>query len=217
MNRAIWVVRHAEREDNVNENWEKLPGARDLKPDNTMLSERGRQQARECGARFRDIKIANVFASPYDRTIETASTIVAGKNLLVKAEPGLCESLHHCEDPPSFWDVAKLKLKYPLIDANYAPVYSKRQLPRMEFGDPACIPRIRYTITRLTQRYTDDLLFVSHGGPIACIHKIWHDQYIHVGQATISKFVEVEKGKFRLEFSGDCRHLSDRTNLRPYL
>ncbi|CAJ0606631.1 unnamed protein product [Cylicocyclus nassatus] len=214
--RIVWVVRHAEREDNVNENWETLAAARGLKSDNTMLSERGRQQAKECSKRFQNIKLSNVFASPYDRTIETACIIVKDQGLQVKPEPGLCESLHHCEDPPSFWESDKLRLKYPLVDSDYAPIYPRRHLPKAEFGDQACTPRIRYTITQLTEKYTGDLLFVSHGPPIACIHEVWHNRYFYVGQATISKFVEIEKRKFRLDFSGDCRHLSDRTNLRPY-
>ncbi|EYC00815.1 hypothetical protein Y032_0112g274 [Ancylostoma ceylanicum] len=61
-----------------------------------------------------------------------------------------------------------------------------------------------------------DLLLVSHGAPIAAIHKVWNNQYLYVGQATVSKFIEVEKGMFRLEFSSDASHLSDKSNLRPW-
>ncbi|KHJ89933.1 phosphoglycerate mutase family protein [Oesophagostomum dentatum] len=214
--RVVWVVRHAEREDNINKSWRDLPAARDLGLDNPMLSERGRRQCMECAARFRDIKIAHVFASPYDRTIETASIIVAGRNLLVKPELGLCESLHHCTDPPGFWDTARLKKKYPLVDAAYVPIFSRHTLPKVEFGDYASTPRIRSTLISLTEKYSGDLLLVSHGAPIACVHKVWHDQYFYVGQASVTKFVEVEKGKFRLEYSADISHLSDKNNLRPW-
>ncbi|XGW19964.1 hypothetical protein V3C99_003632, partial [Haemonchus contortus] len=214
--RTIWVVRHAEREDNINRGWRKLPGGSDLLSDNSMLSERGRTQAKECATRFRKIDIAHVFASPYDRTIETASTIVADKNLLVKPEPGLCEALYLCHNPPGFWDTDKLKEKFPLVDTDYVPVYSKHTLPKEGFGDDACVPRVRTTLNRLTEKYDGDLLLVSHGAPIGAIHEIWGKDFTYVGQATVSKFVETEKGKFRMEFSSDASHLSDKSNLRPW-
>ncbi|PIO70699.1 hypothetical protein TELCIR_07438, partial [Teladorsagia circumcincta] len=76
--------RKGEEEDNVNPDWQRLPEAKGLKIDNPMLSARGRKQARECAARFRDVNIAHIFASPFDRTMETASIIAECKDLLVK-------------------------------------------------------------------------------------------------------------------------------------
>ncbi|KIH53088.1 hypothetical protein ANCDUO_16794 [Ancylostoma duodenale] len=148
------------REDNINVNWRRLPLARDLAIDNSMLSERGRGQAKECAA----------------RTIQTASIIAAEKNLLVKVcfprknnvnqfdnllqpEPGLCEALHHCCDPPAFWTPEKLKEKYPLVDTKYIPVVPRTSLPKQEFGDNACKPRIRVTLNRLTEKYEGETLF----------------------------------------------------------
>ncbi|KAK6727226.1 hypothetical protein RB195_005125 [Necator americanus] len=123
--RAVWVVRHAEREDNINEDWRKLPSARVLTFANSMLSKRGREQAKECAARFRDVNITNVFASPFDRTIEAASIIVADKKLLIKPEPGLCDLLFYSDGTPGFWVSEKLKEKYPLDDTKYVPVFTK--------------------------------------------------------------------------------------------
>lgn len=90
-----------------------------------MLSARGKQQAKECQARFKNTKIDHVFASPFDRTVETASVIVGDKDLKVKAEGGLCEALYLCEKPPGFWETEKLAEKFPLIDRDYVPVYSR--------------------------------------------------------------------------------------------
>ncbi|KAK6727229.1 hypothetical protein RB195_005127 [Necator americanus] len=214
--RAVYVVRHAEREDNINRNWKKLAAVQNLADDNPMLSQRGRLQAKECAARFKNIEIRNVFASPYDRTMETASIIVADKGLLVKPEPGLCEVLHHCLNPPGFWETIKLKQKYPLVDTKYVPVFTKQSLPKEHFADNACLPRIRTTVTKITEKYEGDLLLVSHAPPIGAIHELWDLRYTCVGQATVSKFIEVEKGKFRLEFSADASHLSSQRNLRPF-
>lgn len=214
--RTIWVVRHAEREDNINRNWRSLPSASGLTSDNSLLSERGRLQAKECAERFRKVNIAHVFASPFDRTIETASIIVADKNLLVKPEPGLCEALYLCEKPVGFWDTKDLKEKYPLVDTDYIPVYSKNTLPKEGCSDDACLSRVRSTLNRLTEKYDGDFLLVSHGAPIGAIHEIWTGDFTYVGQATVSKFVQVDKGKFRMEFSNDASHLSDKRNLRPW-
>lgn len=47
--RIFYVIRHAEREDNINQNWQKLHP--DKKFDNSPLSARGKVQAEELGKR----------------------------------------------------------------------------------------------------------------------------------------------------------------------
>ncbi|EYC16654.1 hypothetical protein Y032_0033g2766 [Ancylostoma ceylanicum] len=169
-----------------------------------------------CGEKFSKVNLNHVFASPYDRTIETASIIVADKGLLVKPEPGLCEGLYMCEKPPGFWEPEKLKEKFPLVDTDYISVFSKHTLPKEGFGDDACIPRVRTTLNRITEKYDGDIMLVSHGAPIGAIHEIWMGEFKYVGQATVTKFIETEKGKIRMEFSSDASHLSDKRNLRPW-
>ncbi|ETN82864.1 phosphoglycerate mutase family protein [Necator americanus] len=210
--RAVYVVRHAEREDNINRNWKKLAAVQNLADDNPMLSQRGRLQAKECAARFKNIEIRNVFASPYDRTMETASIIVADKGLLVKPEPGLCEVLHHCLNPPGFWETIKLKQKYPLVDTKYVPVFTKVSPCK----NNVTVTYFTVSVTLTSSFVLGDLLLVSHAPPIGAIHELWDLRYTCVGQATVSKFIEVEKGKFRLEFSADASHLSSQRNLRPF-
>ncbi|EYC21551.1 hypothetical protein Y032_0019g3892 [Ancylostoma ceylanicum] len=77
----------------------------------------------------------------------------------------------------------------------------------------ATVPTLVYGHLELT---IGDLLLVSHAPPIGSIHELWDLQITCVGQATVSKFIEVEKGKFRLEFTGDASHLSNKRNLRPF-
>uniref|UniRef100_A0A0N4X9W2 Pyridoxal-phosphate dependent enzyme n=1 Tax=Haemonchus placei TaxID=6290 RepID=A0A0N4X9W2_HAEPC len=96
-----------------------------LRWDNPMLSGRGRKQARECAERLVDVNIAHIFASPFDRTMETAAIIAEGRDLLIKPEAGLCEVLTECGKPPGFWSTKRLKRKFNWVDSEYEPVYEK--------------------------------------------------------------------------------------------
>lgn len=125
MPRVLWVVRHAEREDNINSNWRKTANPHKLKSDNSPLSSRGHQQAKELAARleeifltvkaqsreiclndilikknflenfhqfrFANVHIDHIFASPFERTVETATAIASEIKIPIKLEPGLCE------------------------------------------------------------------------------------------------------------------------------
>ncbi|CAI5437696.1 unnamed protein product [Caenorhabditis angaria] len=214
--RKIWIVRHAEREDNINKNWRRLEEAEDLARDNSMLSERGRQQAKECQQRFKNAQIDHCFASPFDRTIETASTIVEGKGLKVKAEGGLCEALYLCEQPPGFWETAELAEKFPLVDTAYFPEFSKFTLPREGCGDDACVSRVRQTLKKLFERHEGNLLLVGHGASIGACHEVLMGEFKYVGQATVSEFEETAPNCYRHKYSSDASHLSDKKNLRPW-
>ena len=55
------------------------------------LSERGREQARAVAAALRDVVFSHVFASDLARALETARTIVAGRELVVTTDPRLRE------------------------------------------------------------------------------------------------------------------------------
>uniref|UniRef100_A0A0N5AWX0 Phosphoglycerate mutase family protein n=1 Tax=Syphacia muris TaxID=451379 RepID=A0A0N5AWX0_9BILA len=207
---TYWVVRHAEREDNISHEWRKKSN---LKSDNSPLSKRGQGQADELNPRFKDVHIDYVFASPYDRCLETATRLLNGKNIPIKVEPGLAEALYLCEYPPGYESLEILKKKYPLVDTDYKSVM-RWDLPKEGFGDDACIGRVRKTLDAIAERYP--ILLVSHGAPIGAIHEILTGTWKYVGQATVSKFVETESGKYKKVLSSDASHLSDKSNLRPW-
>uniref|UniRef100_A0A914CJ21 Phosphoglycerate mutase n=1 Tax=Acrobeloides nanus TaxID=290746 RepID=A0A914CJ21_9BILA len=214
--RILYIVRHAEREDNINRHWKKLhPG---MKEDNSPLSERGRVQAEELGKRFADIEFDHIFCSPFDRTVETATRIVGNKNIPLKVEPGLAEALYLCENPPGFEDPEKLKKKYPLVDTSYKPVFAP-PMPREGYGDDACTPRLRKTLEGILERFNSGVfVFVGHGASIGALHEVLIDKWEYVGQATVSQFEELDNkpGKFKCILSSDASHLSDKSNLRPW-
>jgi broad specificity phosphatase PhoE len=61
---------------------------------NVQLSEEGRGQASRLAERLRETKIAAVYASPLDRTIETARILAAPHGLEVQPRDGLREISH---------------------------------------------------------------------------------------------------------------------------
>uniref|UniRef100_A0A915AWJ8 Uncharacterized protein n=1 Tax=Parascaris univalens TaxID=6257 RepID=A0A915AWJ8_PARUN len=88
----IWVVRHAEREDNVNKAWRHLfHSVTHLSKDDPPLSKRGQLQTKECATRFEHVHLDHVFSSPYDRCVNTAARIVRDREIPIKVEPGFSE------------------------------------------------------------------------------------------------------------------------------
>ncbi|MEJ0000283.1 MAG: histidine phosphatase family protein [Verrucomicrobiota bacterium] len=61
---------------------------------NVQLSDEGRGQARRLAARLRDEKITAAYASPMDRTMETARILVEPHGLNVRPKDGLREISH---------------------------------------------------------------------------------------------------------------------------
>jgi probable phosphoglycerate mutase len=61
---------------------------------NVQLSDEGRGQAARLAERLRETKIAAVYASPLDRTMETARILAAPHNLEVKPSDGMREISH---------------------------------------------------------------------------------------------------------------------------
>ncbi|CAM6003721.1 unnamed protein product [Sphagnum balticum] len=148
---TIWLVRHGEREDFVDRTWFDRP---QRAYDDPPLTETGRKQvvklyscatnvqAEDAGRLLANEPIAHIFASPYERTMETASIIgqQRDKPMTIKVENGICEVtvlektisqtqaclqtlnefLHSF--PPGYQSADELKSKYTLIDTTYAPV-----------------------------------------------------------------------------------------------
>ncbi|KAI6215038.1 hypothetical protein M3Y94_00337900 [Aphelenchoides besseyi] len=220
MHRLLYVVRHAEREDNINRQWQKLHP--NFSRDNSPLSKRGHSQAQDLQKYFQDIPIDQIYVSPFTRTMETASTLLDGNHPnSINVEPGLCEALYLCTKPPGFFSVQKLKEEFPRVNTEYSPICPS-PLPKEGMGDEACIPRLRKTINGVLDQNPDsqNIVLVSHGAAIAAIFEVLCSDFTYVGQATVSIFEETKpnSGKFKLLQSSGTSHLSaeNRHNLRAY-
>ncbi|VDN02360.1 unnamed protein product [Thelazia callipaeda] len=226
--RTIWVIRHGERADNIDETWkDHAPrGAWDDPPlsrifverlkmleKDKLFSDRGKHQARECGKRLETEKISVVLCSPFLRCVQTASGILEehSSKLPLFIEQGLCETLNCCQYPPGCLSTKELSAQFPIIDLNYQPVVAN---PGPEKDIIACKDRLIKVIDHALKNYGNDILIVTHGSPTAMIREILIGEWLYVGQCTISKFVSDENGNFKAVMSSDSSHLSDRTVLR---
>ncbi len=61
---------------------------------NVALSDEGRRQAAALAARLKSVKLSAIYASPLDRTMETASILAAPHRLEVQPRDGLREISH---------------------------------------------------------------------------------------------------------------------------
>lgn len=248
--RSIWIVRHGERVDNVDPRW-RLSAPRGAW-DDPILTERGHQQAREVGLQLarENERIDHVFVSPFTRTIQTATGILDAIEQSngpayvrtglppIYVEPGFCESLHVCQPIPGYLAVEELSRQYKRIDPTYTHFHLKHYT---ETTSMCCQRRITDTIEHVLNKYSGNILIVSHGSPIAACHIALSGKSVYVGQCTISKYhmhdgaknkaenreneqeirdaardfmVLTDKFQFKPVLLGDSSHLSDRTNLR---
>uniref|UniRef100_A0AC35G2L9 Uncharacterized protein n=1 Tax=Panagrolaimus sp. PS1159 TaxID=55785 RepID=A0AC35G2L9_9BILA len=185
--------------DNVDNNWRKKVG-NEYKSDNSPLSTHGHKQCVELAEWFKDIKVDHIFASPFDRTLDTATRMIGDRGISIKPEAGFLEALYLCCKPPGVrpWNI--LKETYPLIDETYDPVVNpwKEGFKDEGPGDDACTDRIKDAIERILNKYEGK------------------GKWSYVGQATVSKLVEMKNGKYEALYIAGHAHLSDKRNLRAW-
>uniref|UniRef100_A0AC34FUB4 Phosphoglycerate mutase n=1 Tax=Panagrolaimus sp. ES5 TaxID=591445 RepID=A0AC34FUB4_9BILA len=195
------------------------------------MTEKGMQQAREAGKRLKDEKIDYIFSSPFIRCLKTASLVVGElkQNTEQKlfVEPGFVEDLSITQFPPGCLKAKDLHNDFPGVDPEYDN-FLKDFLP--ENDEYVCEKRIRQTIENILEKYPGNILIVSHGSPIAAIHKVLGNTIRDIGYCALSYFIvtKVEeaadidndgkndidaKYNFKCVFAGDMSHLSQKTEV----
>uniref|UniRef100_A0A914H0T9 Uncharacterized protein n=1 Tax=Globodera rostochiensis TaxID=31243 RepID=A0A914H0T9_GLORO len=233
---TLWLVRHAQREDNVNENWCKDKD--ELAQQDSPLSEKGiRQQSEELRKMFANIKVDKLFASPFKRCLQTATGLIGGeeggRGVFINVEPGLSE-FYGISNIQVGFDEPSDSHQFPLIDPNYWPVFNKRALATMENErlqrkrdandhDFVTLKTIRHILERNTN--AENIVLVSHMGNIGLLLELLGAEWAAVGQATVSKLVKYEENvghnsdvlkQFRVEYVSGVMHLSERTDVHAH-
>ncbi len=162
MSQRIWIVRHGNREDFQNPGWARTAP----RPFDPALSADGETQAKEVGLSLQGEQVHCVFASPFLRTIQTASHIADALNLSVYLEPGIGEILPNVQSTPELLPEDERRQRFPRLDEAYSAVYELSYPETSDEGHERAAAAAR----TLTDRYSDkNLLMVTHGAPVVGI------------------------------------------------
>jgi broad specificity phosphatase PhoE len=207
MSQIIWIARHANRLDFVNPDW-FLTAERRYDP---PLSDDGIVQAQQLANRLKTEKIDHIFASPFLRTVQTASAIAEVLNLPIKLETGLSEWLNPkwMTEEPQRHSIKELKELYPYIDVSYTPQIAvnypeTRQKMRQ---------RSAQTARCLASEYSPaNILLVAHGASVlGAAMGFVGDLAIKKVKASLCSLVKIvrQEPDWLLELTGDTSHLTE--------
>lgn len=207
MPQIIWIARHANRLDFVNPDW-FLTAERRYDP---PLSDDGIVQAQQLANRLKETNITHIFASPFLRTVQTASAVASVLSLPIKLETGLSEWLNPdwmTEEPERLSTPALAQL-YPQIDLSYTPQIAVNYPETRE----KMRQRSAQTARCLVQDYSpQDILLVGHGASVlgAAIGLVG-DIAIGEVKASLCSLVKIVRfeSEWVLELAGDTSHLTE--------
>ena len=180
---AVWIVRHAERQDTVDPNWgETAPYI-----DDPELSANGIIQAQECAQELKNENISHIFSSPFLRTIQTASEIADVLDLQIKAEEGLSELLRYdWYNPSPVVMPMEEKIALYTIDPDYTS-FGSAVYPETENEMEA---RVAQTLNSILEQYSGEILLVGHGASTsAAVEYLVGSNNVNTGLCCIIKIV----------------------------
>lgn len=203
MTQTVWIARHGNRLDFVNPEWFNTAARRYDPP----LSEDGFVQAAELAQRLKGEDINHIFASPFLRTIQTATEIAKVLNLPIKLEAGLSEwhNPKWMTEMPEIHPQELLADKYPSIDWNYQSCFT----PHYPETRADVYQRLVKTIQKLLFNYSENILIVGHGITVSGVIKGLDPKTSHF-KVTLCCLTKVvwHRDRWNVEFYGDTSHLS---------
>lgn len=204
MGQTVWIARHGNRLDFVNPDWFKSAE----RPYDPPLSEDGVIQAQELGQRLLSEKIAHIFASPFLRTVQTATEVSKVLDLPIKLEAGLSEWLNPDWMPkmPERLPIEVLAQQYP-IDLDY----TSRVVPQYPENEEQVMARTGEVARRLVAEFSEDILLVGHGASVVgtTTGLVGGQPTVNATLCCLVKLVCGSEG-WEMELNGDTSHLSQR-------
>lgn len=207
MARAIWIARHANREDFVDPNWSESAA----RPHDPGLSPDGVEQARRLGQRLAATGLSHIFASPFLRGVQTANHVASYVEQPVFLEPGLGEWLNAdwFSANPEIKPAETLAQEFEYVDLRHTPCLH----PDFPEEREEAFKRIGRAAQCLTERYAeaDELLLVGHGVTVIGVLRGFVDDVEEAGCPLCSLTRLVRDGDtWSVVFRNDTTHL-DRT------
>lgn len=158
------VIRHGERLDTVDENWQWK--FYDYPIDDCPLSVKGEWQAERIADEFAKIQYQPraIFVSPYERCINTIGPAAMQNRWRLKIEPGLGEILDQTNYPPHYlypFSIPQYYKQYK-FDKMYLPVKQAFSL-KPEFKVERCEKRVRRVVDQIMMTEgLKGIVYVSH-------------------------------------------------------
>ena len=203
MTHTLWLARHGNREDFVDDTWRDSAE----RPDDPGLSPDGLEQAEQLAERIKAIPIDLIFASPYLRTVQTSQIIAERVNKPIYLEPGIGEKLSetYFSAEPEILSHSRLAADFPKVDLSHQPLVQ----PSFPEDDEANVTRMGKTARLITEKYGGILLFVGHGATVSGIVQALTGSPLDAAPlCSLTKLVK-EKGTWRVAFSNDVSHLDE--------
>ncbi len=201
---VIWAVRHGQRADSVDPNWEATAERRH----DPHLTELGRWAAWRVGRRFAEFgpPIDAVYASPFLRTVETAAEICREIDAEFVLEPGLGE--HRNPDwfdaEPETVPPERLAERFGPLRLDHAP-YLRPEFPE---SHDAAMARVGETTRHIADATDGTALLVGHGLTIGGVVRGLVGS-ADEADAPLCGLTRLERDgeDWHLDFSGDTTHL----------
>jgi broad specificity phosphatase PhoE len=204
MPQIVWIARHGNRLDFVNPEWFNTAE----RPYDPPLSEDGVVQAKQLGQRLVGEPIAHIFASPFLRTVQTASIVADALDLPIKLESGLSEWLNPAwmKTEPERLPLEVLQERFPRID----PSYTSRVIARYPETNEQVLDRTGETARRLVAEFSENILLVGHGASVVGTTQglVGGTPEVNAALCCLVKLVR-EGQEWVMELNGDTSHLSE--------
>lgn len=203
MSQTVWIARHGNRLDFVNPEWFNTAD----RPYDPPLSGDGIIQAKELGQRLVGEGIRHIFASPFLRTVQTASQVADILELPIKIESGLSEWLNPewMKAEPERLPLDILQNHFPRID----PSYTSRVIACYPETNEKVLERTGETAQRLTTEFSEDILLVGHGASVVGATRKLVGGLPEINASLCCLVKLVRQGEaWVMELNGDTSHLS---------
>lgn len=200
----VWVVRHGERRDSVDPDWESHADRLYDPP----LTELGRWAAWRVGRRFATAERSPdlVYASPFLRTVETAVEICQETGNEALLETGLSEHRN-----PEWFESDPETVPPDVLADRFAPVRPAHEsgvFPSFPETHAEAMDRIGAAARRLAEKRDGALLFVGHGVTVGGVARGLTGSAAAV-DAPLCGLTRLDRtgDAWELSFSGDTSHL----------
>lgn len=201
---VIWAVRHGQRADSVDPNWE----ANAERLHDPQLTELGRWAAWRVGRRFseRGPPIDAVYASPFLRAVETAGEICREINAEFVLEPGLGEhrNADWFDSEPETVPQHRLADRFETLRLDHEP-YLRPDFPE---SHEEAMERVGETTRHIAAAADGTVLLVGHGLTIGGIVRglVGSADAANAPLCGLTR-LEHDGERWQLDFSGDTAHL----------